>query len=397
MMENVNVVSVDRWAGEMAFPVEYYALHGDTSLNFQMNRFYTWVGDPAMLGELRSVAPRINNYADLKREILALAEQVLAEGRTGAAAYYFRLAEFFIFADDPEKQPIRKRFLDLMRQVYPLEASRHFLIPYEAAQLSAYRVTPADPKGTVVLFGGFDSYIEEWFPMIVFLKDAGYDVVAFEGPGQGTVLEDFHLPLTDHWEKPVKAVLDYFHLDDVTLVGLSLGGCLAIRAAAYEPRVRRVVADDILTDFYEVTLRQTSPLVRSGMKLLLQLRAASAANWFASRAMRSSMVVEWGIKQGIHVMGVPTPYEFFKAINRLKTRDVSPLVTQDVLLMAGAADHYVPLHQFYDQVRLVSHARSLTACLFTAADSAQNHCHIGNIGLSLRAIVSWVEQCERRE
>ena len=106
------------------------------------------------------------------------------------------------------------------------------------------------------------------------------------------------------------------------------------------------------------------------------------------------MVVEWGIKQGMHVMGVPTPYEFFKAINHLQTRDVSPLAAQDVLLLAGAADHYVPLHQFYDQVRSVCNARSLTARLFTAEESAQNHCHIGNLGLSLRVILDWVQQSD---
>jgi hypothetical protein len=37
----------------------------------------------------------------------------------------------------------------------------------------------------------------------------------------------------------------------VTLVGISLGGCLAIRAAAFEPRVRGVVAFDVLSDFFE--------------------------------------------------------------------------------------------------------------------------------------------------
>src|SRR5438128_3466741 len=122
--------------------------------------------------------------------------------------------------------------------------------------LSAYRFTPAQPKGTIVLFGGFDSYIEELFATQCFLRDAGFDVVAFDGPGQGASLEDAHLPLTHAWEKPVKAILDYFQLDDVTLIGYSLGGCLAIRAAASEQRVRRVIADDILTDFFEVLLQQ---------------------------------------------------------------------------------------------------------------------------------------------
>jgi predicted esterase YcpF (UPF0227 family) len=36
------------------------------------------------------------------------------------------------------------------------------------------------------------------------------------------------------WERPVKAVLDYFNLEDVTIIGASLGGYLAPRAAVFE-------------------------------------------------------------------------------------------------------------------------------------------------------------------
>ena len=36
-----------------SFPVGYYTLHPDASINFQMNRFYDWVGDPSMLTEMR--------------------------------------------------------------------------------------------------------------------------------------------------------------------------------------------------------------------------------------------------------------------------------------------------------------------------------------------------------
>ena len=37
------------------FPVGYYDLHPDVSLNFQMNRWFNWVGDEEMLDEMRAV------------------------------------------------------------------------------------------------------------------------------------------------------------------------------------------------------------------------------------------------------------------------------------------------------------------------------------------------------
>jgi alpha-beta hydrolase superfamily lysophospholipase len=105
-----------------------------------------------------------------------------------------------------------------MRDYFGVKASNQYSIPYQTGVLSAYRFTPAHAKGTIVMFGGFDSYIKEWFPMLFFLRDAGFDIVAFEGPGQRATLEESHLPMTPEWEKPVKIVLDYFHLDDITLM-----------------------------------------------------------------------------------------------------------------------------------------------------------------------------------
>ena len=41
------------------------------------------------------------------------------------------------------------------------------------------------------------------------------------------------LPMTPHWERPVAAVLDHLRIDDVTLISISLGGCLALLRAAH--------------------------------------------------------------------------------------------------------------------------------------------------------------------
>ena len=86
-----------------------------------------------------------------------------------------------------------------------------------------------------------------------------------------------------------------------------------------------------------------------------------------------------------------------KHYQKYETADISPLVTQDVLLMAGAEDHYVPVHQLPDQITTLTHVRSLTARLFTRAEQAQNHCQIGNMGLAFRVILDWMESLERIE
>jgi hypothetical protein len=99
----------------------------------------------------------------------------------------------------------------------------------------------------------------------------------------------------------------------------------------------------------------------------------------------------WMIRQGMHVTGSRSPYEFLQKVRSLRTAAISARVTQDVLLMAGEQDHYVPLHQFYDQIKTLRNVRSLTARLFTRAEQAQNHCQIGNLALALQVIVGWLD------
>jgi pimeloyl-ACP methyl ester carboxylesterase len=376
------------------FAVGYHEIHPDISVNFQLNRFSD--GSAEMVDAMCSVAPRIKDYHDYTGELSQLSRAAYEDGRLLHGALFLRSAEFYMFPDDPAKQPARLRFTQTMREVFQIGESEPHRIPYESGQLYAYRFTPATPKSTIVVFGGFDSYIEEWFPALLFLRDAGYDVVAFDGPGQGAALEDAHLPMRPDWERPVAAVLDHFDLDDVTLLGISLGGCLAVRAAAKEPRVTRVVCDDILVDFYAVCMGQVSAIRRHALRALLTARVAVVVNAMVGAVMRRSLVVEWGIKQGIHVTGASSPYGFLRETMRYETTSLSGELTQDVLVMAGAEDHYVPAHQFAQQVDLLTNARSVTARLFTRHEQAQNHAQVGNLRLSLDVMVSWLEGIERR-
>jgi alpha-beta hydrolase superfamily lysophospholipase len=295
-----------------------------------------------------------------------------------------------MLGSDPRKEPLRKRLTLMFCEAAGVPASARREIKFGELRLPAWHLPSDSPRGTLVVFGGFDSYIEEFFPILASLRGKGWSVIGFEGPGQGSVLEEQRAPMTREWHRPVAAVLDAFNLDDVTLVGISLGGCLAIRAAALEPRVHRVVAFDVLSDFFDCLAAQhpgpAVPLARS----LLAVGANASVDNALGRLARRSRVVEWGISQAMHVFGCDRPSEALRAAQTFHTHDISDRVRQDVLLLAGANDHYVPLAQLWEQARGLSAARSITARVFTARQQAQAHCQIGNLPLAIDTISDWV-------
>lgn len=378
------------------FPIGFYDdLHQDFSINFQMNRFYNWTNDHDMLNEMRAVSPTIHTYDEYIDSFLKLAQKALNEGKKLRAAYYLRGAEFYIPENDLRKQSIRNQFTSLVREYYCVNENQQYKISYESGFLRAYRFLAEESRGTIVIVGGFDSYVEELILMGLVFKDAGYDVICFEGPGQGSVLEDYKIPFTHEWEKPVKAVLDYFQLDDVTLIGMSLGGYIAIRAAAFETRIKRVIADDICADFYHVLVTIVSKFDSSfGDKLntFMVRENSEEVNSVFDKLMNENLLLKWAMMQGMHITGGKTPYEFMKKIMAYNTNEISPLVTQDVLLLAAQEDHYIPLCQLTEQIKTLTNVRSLTTRMFTSKEHAQNHCHIGNLGLLMEVMMNWIQQ-----
>jgi pimeloyl-ACP methyl ester carboxylesterase len=381
---------------DVGFPIGFHALHPDPMVNFEMNRWVSLTGEDC-LAELTEVAPKLVDFPAYRREYLALAERALARGETLTSAHYLRSAEFFMWADDPAKGPTRRQFVELMREAYAIAPDEVHVVPYSdgkaSGALPVYRFDARQKKGTVVVHGGFDSYVEEFFPMAFFFVDAGYDVVLFEGPGQGGALEDAGLPLTPEWEGPVAAVLDHFELDDVSLIGISLGGGLCIRAAAFEPRVRRVVAYDALYDFLDNFLLKMPPVVAALFRRCVASNVAGPVNALMGRAMRTNMGADWLLRQGMHITGTATPFDFLREVRRFTTAAISNKVTQDVLVLCDPDGQ--GFRQFTPQVAALTNVRSLTTRVFTRAEQASHHCQVGNVGLALRFIVDWLDTQHR--
>jgi pimeloyl-ACP methyl ester carboxylesterase len=372
-------------------PVGFRRYHPDVSQNFECNRWVESIG-PDAIDEVAELAGRCTTFPEWIDGYLRLAELARVADRPLASAYYDRAAAFYMAADDPRRQAARARFVGGMRAIYGVTPDE---VPFGAASLPAYDLRPAHQTGApILLFGGFDSYIEEFLPMAAAMVDAGRRIIMFDGPGQGGALEDFGLAMIPEWERPVAAVLDHYQLDDVTAVGISLGGGLVIRAAAFEPRITRAVAFDVLDSFLEVVARQIAPGAGPVLRSVLSLRMRRLVNALAARAAASRPVSDWGLQQGMHVTGAATAYDFLRSTLAFDTGKISRQVAGDVLLLAGADDHFVPLGQLARQAANLTRARSVTTRTFTTAEHAANHCQVGNIGLAARVMMAWLEQTE---
>ena len=372
------------------FPVKkFHAFHKDANINYQLNRF--------LISGLEDVFARIgrhiNNYDDWKRLFLDKASAYEKEGNPGYAMGLYRAAEFFMNPADPDRMSSIENFLGLFYQSEKGKNTQRISVPYGNNHLHGFRLTPTTiPKGTILIHGGFDSYIEEFYALGEAMCEHGYDVVMFDGPGQGSTLMFEKIPMTHEWEKPIAAVLDYLEADNVTLIGISLGGYLAIRAASLEKRIQRVIADDVMLDFFACIISRRGQVVGSLMRSLVRLRGSLMLNTAAQVLMKKDQYAQWGITQGMHVMGCKTPYEFFLKLKAYNGYATSGLVAGDVLVMAGAGDHFVPIAQFFEQLKLLTAARSVTGRIFTGREQAQSHCQVGNLGLAAAHMLGWIDE-----
>lgn len=369
--------------------VGYRNFHADKNFNFQLNRWLPFLPEE----ELQEAASAISTFDDFTRVMWQYAERAETEERFANAAFFYRAAEFFMLSKDPKKKAAYDKFLENHNKADWEVQYERVEVPYANGYLPALVIEPkGDLVDTLVVHGGFDSFAEELIHQFAPISEKGFKVIMFEGPGQGFPLKEFQMPMPHAWEKPVGAVLDYFKLEECSLMGISLGGCLATRAAANESRVKRVIADDVLEDFFGCLSSRMGPSKARVVSLLMNLGAKGMVNGAMQKAAGADNVTAWAFDHGMHVSGTESPYEYIQWTQKMNTKTISHQLTQDYLLLGASEDHLIPLDQFYSQAKTLTNVRSFTGRLFTASQHASSHCHVGNQGLANRVIREWLVQ-----
>jgi pimeloyl-ACP methyl ester carboxylesterase len=368
-------------------PVGFQRFHRRAFLNYQLNRAHA-LGF-ADQRELHAAAARVRSPEDSVSVFEDLSARALSEGRVRQATSYLRVAEFFTPPRSAAKVERYRRY----RGLFDVAVAGHGLVrhdvPYAGAVLPAYTLPAlgASARGTVLVHGGFDSLIEEFYAIWQRVAFAGFEVIAFEGPGQGGARTLGGLAFDHDWEKPVGAVLDHFGIGSAALIGISMGGYWAMRAAGREPRITRVVAWPPVFDW----LHRLPTLVRGPARAMLSRRRFM--RWSVRTRARLVPSLRLVVAQTLYLLDSDDPVDVVDWFLGMNADHLgSERVTQDVLLMCGEHDTFQPPSLTQAQAKALTAARSVTVRMFSRAEHADQHCQMGNLDLACRVLTEWLRQ-----
>jgi len=373
-----------------SLPVGFERFHRRAFVNYQLNRAHAL--GYAERDELREAATKIRSREDCVAVFESLSATAEREGRLRNATSYLRIAEFFTPPRSLEKVPRYLRYRQLFDAAFGNTGAVRHQVPYAAAALPAYRYPAIGPhRGSVLVHGGFDSLIEEFFAIWERIAAVGFDVIAFEGPGQGGARALGGLTFDHDWEKPVAAVLNYFGLQTAGLVGISMGGYWALRAAGREPRIDRVVS---WPPVYDWLYRVPRPL-RGATRAMLRHRRFM--RWNVRVRTRLVPMLRQVVDQALYLVAGDDPMDavdWFLGMNA--THLGSERITQDVLLLCGEHDAFQPPALARAQAAALTAAHSVTVRTFTKDEQADQHCQMGNLTLACQVLTAWLRDTGAR-
>lgn len=372
----------------------------------------------ADLGEVLRTADRITagDYDSWYEQWFATAERlcrVASDARQAGshvtardsylrASNYYRTAEFFLHGNpgDPRILTTYDKSIAAYRQFVDLAgpAIEFIEVPYEDTTLPGYFYPSPLPgrQPLVLMHSGFDGTAEEMrFMGGLAAQERGYNVLCFDGPGQPGTRHHQGLLFRPDWENVVAPVLDYalgrpeVDSDKISLLGASLGGQLCFRAAAFETRLKAVIAVDGVYDLGALAMRFADD-ERAEVDKARTAESAAQIDARLEAAIQADTTARWACAHGQLVMGGATPREFLANAQAFHLRDgVAEKVSCAALVCEAADDVF-----FAGQPEQVYNALTTTDktwMRFTEEEGADAHCHAGAQRYAYGKIFDWLD------
>ena len=272
-------------------------------------------------------------------------------------------------------------------------------IPYEGTTLPGYfcQVDDSDrPRPTLVCTNGYDSTINEMYVTFATALARGYNLLLFDGPGQGRPLIEQGLVFRPDWENVVTPVVDFaltrpeVDPEKVVLLGWSFGGYLAPRAASGEHRLAACIADPGFWDLFEANKAGLSVLPKETFDKLPDVDP-SVLEPFMEK-IRADPKLRWSIVQrNFWVHGIDSLLEFLQVSVDYSLKEAAAQIRCPTLLGWSESD---PLswnaERIYDSLTC---PRKLIR--FMNAEGAGDHCEVRARRLFDQRAFDWLDETLR--
>ena len=311
------------------------------------------------------------------------------------ASNYYRTAGFYMV--EPKNHPksissykqSKDTFLKAISSLPYVEVVK---IPYEKTTLPGYLIRTSKVDAPLVIVNtGFDGTAEElYFEVGAALHKRGYNCLLVEGPGQGSVLREQNLPFRPDWERVVSPIFDFvealpnINKNKIVLMGISMGGYLAPRAAAFEPRIKALIANGGVYDFGAAAYHTLPPEL-----VTLIDKDPDAFNKVINEEMKKNTSARWFYQNGMWTFHAKTPAEFMNKIKSYSLNGIAEKIKMPTLIVNSEADTFMKCQakDLYDHIN-----GPKTFLLFTRKEAAQSHCQMGATAISNELILDWLDR-----
>jgi pimeloyl-ACP methyl ester carboxylesterase len=387
-----------------------FQLFAQSDLDFQTLIALGGAGINSAVGEVVGAVAQANSaaggasYQSLYDAMVATGNRLLAAADTAAAAKhvvtardrYLRAAQYYnqaLFWVLGTSTPDAERDVYLqMDRAWRESAKRQsprwepVTIPYAHRTLPGWFLRAPGASGrrpTLIMNNGSDGQNVDMLPQGASAALArGWNAFVFEGPGQGRPLFVDEVPFTPDWHEVVSAVVDVVQrrpdvdAKRVALIGVSFGGMLVMRAAAYEHRLAAIVSDPGGVDVYDAfppTLRDVASrgdratvnaawndLIVPGADPMQQFALRKRLEIFSSTALKEA-------RQG----RIPSDwYGLSRRIQEFTLGDLAQKVTTPTLVVNYELEAFYPgqAQLLYDRLPRKKHLVT-----FTVVEGAQYH------------------------
>ncbi|MDS0524332.1 alpha/beta hydrolase [Clostridium sp. SHJSY1] len=316
----------------------FYQFVENKQFNFQINRFLgKFYTDPKIKREIDSILPKLIDTDIWYESLRKLAEKSESEGEFELATACFQAGGFYLREDNENQIYMYNKFKENFYKSYNDLSLEHFKIPYENSFLPAVRVKFENSYKTLLIHGGYDSYLEELIPHLTHFKDLGYDVIAFE--------------------KRIKEVICF----DIFYCGMD-------------------------------AIAMSNKSMKFELESLLDKNEKDKINEFISVKMEEDIDFNWKFSKGMDNTGTETPYDFLKAIQLHTLAGIEQMIDQDLLLLAGEEDQYVPIEAMSLLENNLVNAKSITKKIFTKKTGGEQHCQGGRMDLAFDEIKKFLKR-----